>query len=533
MFWVCIYFVGLIITRCFLGKRLLLIYIFERGKILKRFKFTKISFYAIFILSPVVLLLFLSCIYKCNAFIGRPTWSDEVSYWREVFSFSNFGVKTGYFGVQEIIPRIGRFSTHGFFPSLFYFPFAKLLGWGDNGLVISNLLFTIICFFILICFIKPSLEQTFGLILLYLFYPPILLYVATSMTEIVNYGLLSLFFVFFYLYYNANDKRSKKLFLVLMIFVGTVCSFYRITYVVLFILPVIALFEMKSRKFILLTFLWIFYSGFLYYISSLFTAPYPYGFLYNVMHTGNLKLAIHLILFNTSSNITRLFNIKYGEYIEIFFRAFYIIAIILYFSLIFFKATTQRNKKNFLSISFRGKVEKFYLMQFTLLVLPLCIVVLIYDVYGFRDYRVLSPFLWASLLNLILFRRRVTFLSLMPIFILFFSASLFFCPQGFCLSVDDIPMRELRYGQSKQCDFSLINEVVKYDETAAEPFENTILVDNFDFAFWSNLHPGIGIEFGGIQDNLKSKYILINIDNEICGYTCKGATEFGYLYTKN
>lgn len=498
------------------------------SKILKYFS------YAIFVLSPITLMLALSYILKVNVLAGRPVWSDEVGYWREVFSFINFGTKTGYDGIQEVIPKIGQFSTHGFFPSFFYFPFAKLLGWQENGIVISNLFFTIICFFILICLVKPSVKQTISLFLLYVFYPPILLYVATSMTEIVNYGLLILFFMFFYLYYNANNKKSKKLFLVLMILAGTICSFYRITYAVLFILPVIALFEIKSRKFMLLTFLWIFYSGFLYYISSLFTAPYPYGFLYSVMRTRNLKLAVHSIRLNISGNITRLFDIKNGEYTEVIFRMIYIIVIILYFSLMFFKAKTKRSKNDFLSISFRKKVEKFYLMQFVLLMLPLCIVVSIYDVFVTRDYRVLAPFLWASLLNLVLFRRRIAFLFLIPLFTIFFSVSFIFCPSGFVLSVDGIPGSELRYCQRKDHDLSLINEVVKYNENASDPFENTILISNFfNFELWSKLHPGIGIEFGCIQDGVKSKYVLIDANTEIRGYTYEGATEFGHLYVRN
>ncbi len=501
----------------------------EKMKNSNKSKAAQISLYVLFILLPVILLLLVSYINKCNAFAREPMWSDEISYWREVFSFSHCGMHTGYNGIQEMIPKIGTFSTHGFFPSVFYFPFAKILGWGNNGVVIANLLFTILCFLIFICVFRPSIKQTIGLIVLYMFYPPILYFAATSLTEIINYGLLSLFFVCFYLYYKANDKRSKYVFLALMVLIGTICSFYRIIYVVLFILPVVALIKMKSFKFIALIFLWIFYSAFLYYVSSLFIAPYPSGVLYNVIHAGSVKGFLYVILHNVKINIKLLFDIRYGEYVEVFFRAFYLFIILLYFSFMVLKATIKRGNKKYLIISFRDSIDCFYLMQFLLLLLPLCIVISIYDVGGFRDYRVLAPFLWASLLNLVLFKRRVVFLSLTPLLIVFFSASLFFCPTIFRLPIDTV----WRYSQSEKIDWTLINEYVKYDKNASDPFENTILLDKVYFELWSHLDPGIGIEFGNIAENLKSRYLLIDTNTEIHGYTCMGATEFGYLYIKN
>lgn len=57
----------------------------------------------------------------------------------------------------------------------------------------------------------------------------------------------------------------------------------------------------------------------------------------------------------------------------------------------------------------------------------------------------------------------------------------------------------------------------------------------FDFELWSNLHPGIGIEWitsGFNLENCKSKYLLINKNENLNGYENMGKTEFGYLYEK-
>lgn len=491
-------------------------------------KKAKIFSYIIFILSPVLLLISLSLIFKRNAFMGQPVWSDEISYWHEIFSFSKCGFKTGYYGMEEMLPKIGCFGTHGFFQSLFYFPFAKIFGWGNNSIVIANLIFTIVCFSLLLFLIRPSMKQSIFLTILYIFYPSILFFAATSMTEILNYGLLSLFFVFFYKYYKTEDKKRKNLFLILMLLIGTLCSFYRIIYVVLFLLPTLILCKFKfSKKFVILLPSWLIFSGAIYFINSLFTAPYPSGVLYNVMNSGSLKMSTHLILINVKENLIRLFDLKTGENIEVFQRILYLFLIVLYFSLIFFKAKTKKSKKDFLTLSFRNKFDEFYLMQVILLLLPLCIVVTIYDVYGYRDYRSLSPFLFASLLNLILFKRNLVLKVLTPVFILFFFMNIVFLPSCFCVKED------ARYNSDQKYNLKIINEFVKYDVNENDPFKNTILTDNFNFYLWSNVEPGIGIEFGSLNDHLRSKYLLLNLNSEINGYINKGKTDFGYLYIKN
>ena len=138
---------------------------------MRKSKGIKYICYSIFVLSPVILLLFLSYIFKRNIFAGTPLWSDEVGYWREIFSFANYGFKTGYIGINELIPNFGQFSTHGFFLALFYYPFAKILNWPTNGILISNLIFTVICFALIVYIYKPNKLQSVSLTGLYLFFP--------------------------------------------------------------------------------------------------------------------------------------------------------------------------------------------------------------------------------------------------------------------------------------------------------------------------------------------------------------------------
>ena len=195
----------------------------------------------------------------------------------------------------------------------------------------------------------------------------------------------------------------------------------------------------------------------------------------------------------------------------------------------FFKASFKNSKKDFLILSLREKFNCFYIIQFILLFLPLFIIMTVYNVYSWRDFRTLSPYLWISFFNLIIYKRSVVLKLFTPIFLLFFIFSLFNWPQGFYLLETNLYNNEKR-------DFTLIQNVVEYEVDASDPFENTLLTDvPFDFELWSNLHPGIGIEWlipGSNLENYKSKYLLINKNQNINGYENRGKTEFGYLYEK-
>ena len=501
--------------------------------------------YIIYILSPILLLLVLSFISSHNTFSGRPIpyfiWNDEVGYWKDVVSFAERGFKTGYIGINELIPKIGQFSTHGFFPAFFYYPFAKILSWPVNGIVISNLIFTIICFALVIMIYRPNISQTVMFTCLYSFFSPIILFAETSMTEIVNYGFLALFFVFFYKYCNAEEK-NRKCFLILTILAGTVCSFYRIIYIVLFILPILVLSDFKPKKFIRLLFPYALYSGFLYYITSIFTAPYQLGVLYNITHAPNIKSAIKVLFINCKANIRNLFSITNGTKLEVGLRLLYVLVLTIYLLCIFLDFAFKKckgQKDRVLILSLKEKFNKFYILQFALLLLPLLIIVAIYDIHSCREFRSLSPFLWISFFNLIIYKKTLALKVFKPIFIMFFIFSVIFWPKNFC-------MNDERYVEVEKKDFTLIKNVVQYEEDADDPFENTIATNvPFDFELWSNLEPGIGIEFlmpDFELESCKSKYLLINKDKdedeeddeniEIAGYENKGKTDFGYLYVR-
>ena len=78
-------------------------------------KIKRIIVYIIVILTPFLLLLMLSLRLGYNVFDSVPIHSDEIGYWRQIYSFSEYLWNTGYIGRNETHSKLGAFGPHGFF----------------------------------------------------------------------------------------------------------------------------------------------------------------------------------------------------------------------------------------------------------------------------------------------------------------------------------------------------------------------------------------------------------------------------------
>jgi len=90
------------------------------------------------VLTPFLGVGLLSLILGKNGFAAVPVWSDELDYWRSVYSWIHYGMHTGYIGIGELTPEIGVLSVHGPGPIVLYAWFARLFGWGYSAIVMAN-----------------------------------------------------------------------------------------------------------------------------------------------------------------------------------------------------------------------------------------------------------------------------------------------------------------------------------------------------------------------------------------------------------
>ena len=161
--------------------------------------------WAVFILSPFLLLLILSLFMSHSVLDAYPVWMDELCFWRTMYSWDEAGMATGYYGMHEQVAPIGTMGTSGIGPLLLYGGFVKLFGLSHNTIMLANASWCSLAAAVFCVLRRPRISVSLLMTGIMLAYAPIILYAVTSMTQWFNYALV-LFYITFLLAYQERRK---------------------------------------------------------------------------------------------------------------------------------------------------------------------------------------------------------------------------------------------------------------------------------------------------------------------------------------
>ena len=161
-----------------------------------------------------------------NAFATYPVWSDELDYWRNLFTWDAVGFHTGYNGMLEEFARVGTLGAHGFTAVMLYGWFVKLFGLSHSTIVLCNALWVSLGALLFCLLLKPKPLTCVYISVLLATYAPVVLYAFTSMTQLCQYGVLLIYLAFLLRY--ARNRKPGWLFLSLVSVVLMCC--FRINY---------------------------------------------------------------------------------------------------------------------------------------------------------------------------------------------------------------------------------------------------------------------------------------------------------------
>ena len=462
----------------------------------------------------ILLFIITSLVAKNSAFMLTPYWNDELSYWHEVLSFSSKGLNFGYYTINELLPDSLSFGNHGFGTISVYAAYAKLFGWNYYSIAISNTVFLSIAFLLLILTVKLTPGKTLLISLFYLTYTPLILYCATSMSELMNVATLIVYFSLLYSYINSNSNKQKILLLVLVLFCITI-SFIRIINIILF-LPIIFFYnkELKfNRKIIILLTGWILLSFCLFLVNSHFVSPYPDSFLSELFSVTTMFDFVVFFIKHLCLNILRFIYPFRDDFIQVFQR-YLLVSLIIW---LFIKSKVLHYKTS--------KIDMLYFSAFILISLSLLITFAAYDVFNWRDYRVIAPLVFGITLFFIL-SSRLQVVNIMLLINLFGLIVLLFSPK----IQRDFLTDSHRYTQPK--NNPVLNKI-QYTEKAISKFNNTLVIDSYDEDIYLNTPAGIGITFSDtISDKLQSKYIYTRMPKALKTYQLIIQSKGGILYQK-
>ena len=458
---------------------------------LKEHKRADWASWTLLIASPFLLLAILSLVLGRNAFASYPCWSDELDYWRSVQSWLDVGTATGYNGLYEMTPHIGTLSVHGWTPLLLYGGFAKLFGWSFNSIVWCNALWVAAGAFTFCALCKPKAKTALLLALSMIAYVPYVLYATTSMTELADYGLLLFYLAFLWRYRDTRGLPSLVFCCLTVLF----CCAYRIPYCLLFVPLLLIAFKWRfSFRFALAALLALVASACLFCLSTFYSSAESSSFLYHFLRADSLLLAIKMLLSHTKANLIDYFVMNIDGPAQIVQRCIYLVVMLLCLLGAIFGRDADKKRR----------FDRKLFVLFLLLALPLAMTVMLYETNDWMDYRFLAPFLWGTVATLILMQRRWIPAA-------FFTG----CAVALVLLVLGEPSTAFtdvhRFTEPQQD--SAIEELcqtIPYQPDAADPYDNTVRIDLYNWQTVSNLHPGLGLQTGWFTESSvsKSRWIL-------------------------
>jgi len=471
---------------------------------------TRWSLSVLLIASPWILLYITTVlIAHQSVFNSVPCWSDELAYWHEILSFTHKGLDFGYYSINEAIPATLSFGTHGFGAVTVYALFGKIFGWKAYTLVIANAFFMSLAFLLLTALVKISTKSLLFIMAFCLTFNPLILYSATSMTELLNFSVLIIYFGLLQKYMKGEGMKWPA---VLILFC-TAISCIRIIYIILF-LPVLFKRNQKFKfdlKFLISFALWIVFSGLLFLLNNHFVSPYPDSFLVELFSGTSIPDFVSNFGSHFAENTLNLINPDSEDRIQVLQRYFLLFFILLCLV-----------KSNIIQSKFK-KIEIDYFSVFLILFFFLLVNIAAYDVFDWRDYRVLAPVLFGSILYLILNKKGPVIVS-----------SIVFNALGIVFLL--ISPQVVEAFHAGRYDKPQVNPLLNRIEYTAHPvsrFDNTLVIHELNTNMVLNIPAGIGISYSDIlSDKLRSRYIYSDKKLDLMTYNLKDFNETGYLYKK-
>ncbi len=463
--------------------------------------------WALLILSPFLLLTVLSLVMGHNVLDAYPVWSDELCFWRTLYSWDEAGMATGYYGMHEQIAPIGTMGTHGIGPLLLYGWFVKLFGLSHSAIMLANALWCSVAAGVFCALRKPRFSVSLLMTGIMMAYAPIILYASTSMTQWFNYALV-LLYITFLLGYQERRKIWLLALCTLTIILG---ALYRPMYCLLF-LPLLLLFCRYQFNVRMISFgvPALLISLLCCYLSMQTAAPHASGFVYHFIRAENVSTAWHMLLSHTKSNLIDYFIRAKGSPMQDAFRYLYCGITVLCLISSFIRTDKNENGRLCLRTGYRGSIMSCFL----LLTGAFGFTMLFYEANDWADLRQLAPYLWLVAAYLIARHRRV-----IPL------ATLAGCAVSVALLIaqpEGVFTDTNRFAVPTASEhLPAVVETICFDETADTPFDNTVRVDVYDYELLRQLDPALGLQYGWFTTDTveKSRWVLTDkLKCPITGY---------------
>lgn len=459
-------------------------------------------FLAILILvMPIIISFYMPVLaFDSNPSDYRIVWTDEVQYWLEVNTYKAVGFNGGYFSIEEKISGADftHFGTHGPIYPMFIGTMARVFPWSQSSGPIYNLAFIAFGLLIFLITARPDYKQKILILLFVSFLYPTLLYIPTNMQEGLHQGFACI--VSGLLIRQAADAKSTKLTytgggLILII---TFAALIRVTWAIVLFPAVFLIQKNYNRKTILFSLITAAIMVIaLLLLYSYWTSPFPDSFISSLVSGSSIspKEVVYKIIIHSIENIRNFFTSSETTHVIEILQRYEILYLIIIMIILL--------------------IKKYYVFALPLFILvsEVIITIAFYDVYSFRDFRTLAPFLIIAMLFFTMFIEIGTVkwsaVFFIIVNILFFP---FFLETYRNIHTD-------RFAQEQNISFidkpiAVLAEI-NFEQNSS-PWCNSLLTTKVFTPDLLSLKPGIGInvikDISRIDTPVKSNYLLVPPD---------------------
>ncbi len=354
---------------------------------------------AAFILGPVAIASLLLAVF-CGGGLWdcAPVWHDEVWYYNEISVFRTAGWQGGYTVSHEWPAKVAavRFGSHGpFFPAL-YGAITRFTGLPLAVIPLLNAGFLLLASAFWVACCRPTMRQAALAAFLMVTFWPLMLYVPTSMQEVLHLAIgIALAGLTVQLIRRPRNRFVLGAALILVV----AASQLRVTWS-LVIVPLlwVAYRPRTGRQWLLVLGTACLLIGGLFLESMLTTAPYP-NFVADL--TARAKesplAALGMVTVHALKGVVRYFGPTKDTLVQVGMRyqTLMIVGAAVYFLRHPPRVSCDRESA--------GATDTNTVCGFVLLNLACVVgfVMVLYDVFDWRDYRVVAPHLLLALLVLV------------------------------------------------------------------------------------------------------------------------------------
>lgn len=450
-------------------------------------------------------------------------WNDEIYYWHQIATFSKHGFSGGYYTFDEVSSSsVSRFGAHGPVYPLLFGSLGRIFGWHYYSAAMFHLVLVTLSIAGFAYFANVRRRYMVVLGVLYVTFWPLMFFTPTLMEEGLHYVIAAAFAVMFYRVGATEGVLSRRARFG-WIFLFILASLLRPTWSFLLV-PFLVYTGRKSARGIAIS---LASAGFgvlaAFGMFSYLTAPYPYGFVEFLRGTRGLGEQVRLMAKHAASNVEAILSPDNSLLMTNLQRLQHaqVAALLLAFSVFGIVAVVRRlraaGRDRDLSLRTTRLSNFPFLVHSANLGLVAAMLIIMYDIGSWRDYRTLAPHLLLTLLLLVAMAPRSRFGTALVIVVVVSNVGF---AHAYLADYGTYRASTFSGAPARVSEFrSAVAGFLRYDPNA-EPWCNTLL------SSWPNgealpqeilgVPAGIGVSLdysGGVQAPLRSGYVLTSPEN--------------------